>query len=231
MTDITIDDIVFEDTPPPPTVTGRPKTSLCGECGKEFDVGPRGRVPANCPEHRKNKATGTGKGRGRGRRKVREAKEYARMAFEAISGFVVTPLVVAGVGIKHPGVGATGFVLGYQTAPRLMDEDTGTILQHGPIPDALGEIATQEPKLADVLERITEAGPWVKLAMALAPVLPQLVANTGFLGSGWLQTADPEALRGMAGAQLAELAGDSVIPFAKMVPQPEDDGVSSNGHR
>jgi len=226
MTDIEID-FVEPGQGPGATRTERPTEGTCTECGTTFEISNRGRVPTKCPQHRKN-APATGTGRKRGRRKVRrEASDYARMAFEAIAGYITTPLIVGGLGIKHPGIAATGFAIAYQSAPRVMDETSGEILEHGPIPDALGQIAAEELKLAEVLERISVAGPWVKLGMALAPILPQLIVNTGFVGPGFAGTADPEQLRQMAGAQLANMVGGMVIPFSQMV---SEDGPTPNGN-
>lgn len=244
MTDLDITEIQFVDDSPTTAADGkpeRPTTGTCGVCGAEFEISPKGRVPANCPEHRKNaKAGSTGtasgtprKGRGffslfgkkrpkRGRRRTAKlsADKYADMAFETLTSYVVGPMIVAGAGLKHPGLGATGFTLGYQTAPR-QDPETGQT-SHGPIPEALGEIAVLEPDLADLLERLNDAGPWVKLTMAIAPIVPQLIANVGIFGSGWLKTAHPELLRSAAVQQLQEMAANTVVPFADMVMTEEE---------
>lgn len=226
MTDL--DTVNFVDEVPPSDTdtepegkSKRPTTKTCTTCGKTFDVSPHGRVPDKCPEHRKSAGTGTG--RGRKRTPKYDTKALQDMAFEVLTGYVTTPLVVLGLGFPHPGPAATAFAIGYQSAPKEVSEE-GEILSHGPLPEALGEIAEQEAKVAALLVQLTKATPYVKLATALLPIVPQVAVNFGLIKAGALGTADPRDIQHALRTSMVEQMSSQFVPFSDVVANMSQNG-------
>jgi len=225
---VSLPDVQFVDEAPPSDPddvsepAGRPKTKTCSQCGKTFDVSPHGRIPTKCPEHRKGSSTGTRGGRKRTQKYT--VKEYQDKAFEVIVGYVTTPLFALGLGFPHPGPAATGFAIQYQASPREINPETGEILVHGALPEAIGEIAEQEVKIANLLVQLTKATPYVKLATALLPIVPQVGVNFGLFKPGAFGTADPHAIQETLRSRMVEGLTDQFVPFSDVI-----DGMNSNG--
>lgn len=228
-------DVQFVDDGPPPSdpvttspPSERPKTAQCAECGDTFDVSSRGRVPTKCPKHRKGGGGGTiRKG---GRRKARKSiGEYARLAHEAITGLLVQPLAIVGMGTKHPGPLATSFTVGYQCQQQTAYDEKGqefpVTSEYGPLPDAIGELATHHDKLADILETFDTALPYVKLTAALLPIVPQTLANFGIVKPGAFGTADPNVIADVVRNQMVAAMSASFQDFGGMFAE----AAASNG--
>lgn len=85
-----------------------------------------------------------------------------------------------------------------QKSPVLV-ADAHAIGKHAPvIAKALAEIADQDPRVAAVLERLAQVGPWGALVGALVPLALQLAANHGASAAitfgGALGVVHPQAL-------------------------------------
>lgn len=232
-------EVTFEDEAPPDATeevpapkTERPKTATCTVCGTEFDVSPRGRVPSKCPEHRKNGGPGTsspahrkpsglrslfGKKAKRRRKSSRSAEAYTESAAKLVGGVVIEPLTIVGFGTRHPGPLATAYTVAYQCHPRYEDDGTGAPRlvgsKHGPLPEALGELATMHPALAVVLDNFETVVPYMKLTAAILPIVPQTLANFGVIKPGVLNTADPEMIATVMRHQATQAMSEQFINF------------------
>jgi hypothetical protein len=163
----------------------------------------------------------TGRGKGGRRRRPdpgtpefeKEAARYKAMATECLS-YPVTGLAVAGMTMDHAGHLGMAYAIGVQ-------EDE--------IASAVGDIAVGEPKLAQVLERMTKHAPYVKLALALAPLAPQALTCYGVTRPGFMGTFDPEKVAPMVKAHFtAQMAGEFTTDWG--VPSGDEDGAGGNGH-
>lgn len=88
-------------------------------------------------------------------------------------------------------VGAAGATLGR----RELVADAATIMAHAPgLAGGLDELAGQDPRVAAVLDRVLQAGPYGALITAVVPMAAQILANHGILKPGQMGTMPPEDL-------------------------------------
>lgn len=100
--------------------------------------------------------------------------------------------------------------------------DAYAIGRHTPaISQALGDIADADPRVAAVLEKLAQVGPWGALIGALVPLAMQLAANHGVAAAAQFGSAlgvvNPSVLLEEAVAEQEKFAADIAAGFT---PEP-----------
>jgi hypothetical protein len=101
---------------------------------------------------------------------------------ESVTDLMV--LVSGGLAIAAKGSGNAAFL-----ADAIVVEESAP-----DVGDAFGKLADQNDKVARMLDKLGEVGPYGLVLAAMAPIVTQCMANHGMLPAGMMGTEDPQAM-------------------------------------
>jgi hypothetical protein len=113
-----------------------------------------------------------------------KAKGKAKVSVyaETVSDLMI--LAAGGLAIAAKGSGNDAFLA-----------DAVVVEESAPsIGDAFGKLADQNDKVARMLDKLAEVGPYGLVFAALAPIVTQCMANHGAIPAGMMGTVDPTEL-------------------------------------
>lgn len=92
---------------------------------------------------------------------------------------------------------AAGLALAGMRRPELKADAAALALHTGPVSQAVGQLAHDQPQVAAILDRIMAVGPYGALIAAVSPLVLQVLCNHGIVPAGAAGTIPPDQLVAM----------------------------------